>query len=413
MPQEAGVTGNQIGDLGDDKENYRLGYIIKNARDKDDFETMIPYAKIFSLTGTNFIAAAEQKIDIDEWLRCFALGQLCGAGDNYSGDGSGHNLQVYVRPSDGKLLHFLWDMDFAFTRGATDPLESNGDLGKLLGKAAYRHAYYGHIQDIVETTYNTNYMAYWVDHYDNFTPGQDFSSFLTYIGSRANYARSQLPKQVGFGITSNGGQPFVTNSPVALIAGRAWVDVKDIQVAGGVDTSELSWTTWTNFTVKVPLLLGSNVVVLNAYHRTGRFLTNATITIVSSSPNGGVDTDGDGMPDAWENIHDFNSSFADADADADHDGFTNLQEYLAGTDPHDAVSRLRIDSVERDAGQTRILFPAVTGRSYSVQYREALDGSPWQTLTVYPAGIADSAAVITDTSTTSHQRFYRLVTPAP
>ena len=412
VPQEAGVTGNQLGDLGDDKENYRLGYIIKNARDKDDFETMIPYAKMFSLTGSSFISAAEQKLDVDEWLRCFALGQLCGAGDNYSGDGSGHNVQIFVRPSDGKLVHFLWDMDFAFTRGATDSLESNGDLAKLLGNPAYRHAYYAHIQDIVETTYNTNYMAYWTDHYDNFTPGQDFSGFLTYIKDRSNYARTQLPKQVSFGITSNGGQPFVTNSPLALIAGRAWVDVKDIQVAGAVGISALTWTTWTNFVATVPLLLGSNVVVLNAYHRTGRFLTNATITVISSSPSGGVDTDGDGMPDAWENIHDFNALVPDASADADHDGFTNLEEYLAGTDPRDAGSRLRIDSVQRDSSQTRILFAAITGRSYSVQYREALDGSPWQTLTSVPAGIADQSAVAIDPSTTRHQRFYRLVTPA-
>ncbi len=46
------------------------------------------------------------------------------------------------------------------------------------------------------------------------------------------------------------------------------------------------------------------------------------------------DFDGDGMPDFWEQMHELDqTSAADAGVDQDGDGLSNLEEFLAGTDP--------------------------------------------------------------------------------
>ena len=46
------------------------------------------------------------------------------------------------------------------------------------------------------------------------------------------------------------------------------------------------------------------------------------------------DDDHDGLPDAWEIEHGLSPSNPnDANIDSDGDGHTNLQEYIAGTDP--------------------------------------------------------------------------------
>jgi len=48
------------------------------------------------------------------------------------------------------------------------------------------------------------------------------------------------------------------------------------------------------------------------------------------------DTDSDGMPDAWEAKHGLRATEADDRADPDEDGYTNIEEYLNGTDPRRA-----------------------------------------------------------------------------
>ena len=51
------------------------------------------------------------------------------------------------------------------------------------------------------------------------------------------------------------------------------------------------------------------------------------------------DGDGDGLPDKWEKLNKLNpADAADANADNDGDGFTNLEEYQAKTDPKDRNS---------------------------------------------------------------------------
>ena len=51
-----------------------------------------------------------------------------------------------------------------------------------------------------------------------------------------------------------------------------------------------------------------------------------------------ADSDHDGMPDVWEAAHRLNSGDAsDAWTDLDRDGYTNLEEYLNGTDPNRPV----------------------------------------------------------------------------
>jgi hypothetical protein len=50
------------------------------------------------------------------------------------------------------------------------------------------------------------------------------------------------------------------------------------------------------------------------------------------------DTDGDGLPDGWEVRNGLVPTVVDGSADPDGDGFTNVTEYAAGSDPNDSAS---------------------------------------------------------------------------
>lgn len=76
-----------------------------------------------------------------------------------------------------------------------------------------------------------------------------------------------------------------------------------------------------------------------------------------------LDNDGDQLPDVWEEKHGLDPrDAADASLDLDGDGFSNLEEYLAGSRPDDATSypppQIRVASAS--ASPFKMIFEAVS-----------------------------------------------------
>ena len=91
----------------------------------------------------------------------------------------------------------------------------------------------------------------------------------------------------------------------------------------------------------------------------------------------GEDSDGDGLPDAWERalLASAQGVLKDIDpnADADNDGLSNLEEYHAGTYAFDAKDGFSLKMVEISDVNVSLEFMAVRGRTYRVFGSSNLD----------------------------------------
>ena len=102
-----------------------MNFVLKNNRDRDDFERIIDLGKAFSESGLALDQATQQVMDVDQWMRTMSLHSLTGGADTYN-MGLAHNLELYVRPEDQKVLAFPWDVDHGFFYAPTAPLLGRG-----------------------------------------------------------------------------------------------------------------------------------------------------------------------------------------------------------------------------------------------------------------------------------------------
>jgi Tol biopolymer transport system component len=131
-------------------------------------------------------------------------------------------------------------------------------------------------------------------------------------------------------------------------------------------------------------------------------------------PAANADSDGDGIPDWWmiQYFGHMTGQAGDlslAQDDPNGTGMTTLQDYIAGTNPTDPTSVFQTGVVPpvSAGGNVTLVWSAVAGRTYSVQYKDSLDDPIWQPLSGNPiiSGNQGQFAVPADRPS----RYYRIV----
>lgn len=95
--------------------------------------------------------------------------------------------------------------------------------------------------------------------------------------------------------------------------------------------------------------------------------------------------------------------------DTDADWMNNWQEWVAGTNPTNAASVLKMLSVTPSASGTELSWLSVTGKTYSVQRASDLGASPsFLTIQSNVAGATESTSLFDSSASNSVVHFYRV-----
>ncbi|MBN1671939.1 MAG: heparin lyase I family protein [Kiritimatiellae bacterium] len=190
--------------------------------------------------------------------------------------------------------------------------------------------------------------------------------------------------------------------------------------AVAADNQNSAWAATLTGATMPALRRGENVIAVQVFNRSldtsGDCLFDLELALVCSPLSVAADADADSLPDAWEAA--LLSGLSDPSdqsnsADPDRDGLSNLEEYVAGTDPTAGGSCFAVDA-RLVGGQVRLSFPTIAAagpgydgctRHYALE-SAAVGQGPWRPVPGC-ADIIGAGQLVRYTTTESQPRLYR------
>ncbi len=364
------VLDTEIRSFGPSRDSYRFNYIPQNNLGRDDFSALMALGQAFWSSSQTLYANTSAIMDTDNWMRVFALNALTGLADTYN-NGLAHNIQLYVRPRDGKVMLFPWDQDHAFYYAPTSSLYGAGThrLAALINLPPNRRLYAGHLRHLCRIAFNNEFLDPVINHLHS--PGvadrtRHAATIRSYVTNRRNFVLSQITNQfplVAFTVTTNGGDDITTTEPSAVVEGRGWIDVKSILVSrngGPAEPAPVTWLDGQRWRLTLPVVAGVNAFALTAADHDGVTVGAAGLTITNT---GATD------PATAENLVLSEIHYHPAGGAAEE----FLEFVNAGTRPIDLAGVAFSRGVQFDFGSGAITTLAPGARVLVVQNRSAFE----------------------------------------
>ena len=311
------------------------------------FTNLFALADAVNSPSNSYTAAVESLVDVEQWMRTFAVEHLVGNWDSY-GYGNGQNMYAY-KPDGDRWKMIIWDLDVALG-SVSDPPTS--DLFKLTNpyfptfdgdpsvvRRMYQHpkfarAYWRAVQDAVNgPLLGANLDAFLDPRTAVFAAnGVGVSaptSIKSFFSQRRNYCVGRLAT-VAANFKVNTPDFLTTNNYLVLLSGTAPVAVRDLAINGV--PFPVTWTSVTSWTARVVVRPGTNELVLQGLDRLGQALDFARWTNTVLYTGSIVAADGAVFINEWM-ASNVNPGGYPNPAGGNYDDWFEL--YNAGPDPVD------------------------------------------------------------------------------
>jgi subtilisin family serine protease len=224
----------------------------------------------------------------------------------------------------------------------------------------------------------------------------DYATFAFDLGSPGNWIPSLFMSQADWLALQTNAPATLVMEPYAYDNGTSF---SAPQVSGAVAFAAMNFPDET-VSQRIQRIL-ANVDVVPGLQ--GKVITGGRLDLQRI-----VDTDGNGLPDWWEQDYFGHLTGTDPNADPDHDGLSNRGEWIAGTDPTNAASNLRLSVVSAHANGAVLHWPSVAGKTYWLERSTNLETGFDSTVAT---NVAATAPTNTQTDTAvlpGRSRFYRV-----
>ena len=278
---------------------YRWNWLPRAVKDSAN-----DYTNLFALVDAvnapspePYTSQTEALADIEEMMGIFAVEHIVNNFDSW-GHEIGKNMYAY-KPQRGKWMTFMFDIDWVMLASAahngyspTSPLFTPTDdptVSRMYNHPPFRRAYFQAVKKAVDgplIAANINPLmdakyAALVANGVTRSAGQTLAApaaVKTWISQRRDYLVQQLAAiAANLAITSNGGADFSVSTNSVTLAGTAPIEVTALKVNGA--EYPVTWTSVTNWAVRVALAGGTNSFTVQAFDYNGNLINAGTATI--------------------------------------------------------------------------------------------------------------------------------------
>ena len=268
---------------------YRWNYLTRSAN-----RTANNYTNVFNLIdaanappNANYQYDMETDIDMEQWMRTFAVEHAAGNWDTFGG-AHAQNMYAYKGQSH-KWTLFMWDFEVVLGNSGSDGpagddlFRTNPDdpvMQQIYSFLPFRRAYWRAMKEIVNgplvsakinPILDAKYAAFTAEGLNVADP----AGVKSWLATRHDYIASQVAA-VDAPFSVFGTNRIVTNNNLVTLRGTAPLVVQTSRI-GGVEYP-ITWSSLTEWTLTVPVFQPTNSLVLMGFDRNGatRF-TNTTI----------------------------------------------------------------------------------------------------------------------------------------
>lgn len=220
-------------------------------------------------------------VNWEAWMRHFAVQRAVGNWDSYGWE---RGKNDYLINTGAGFVHMPWDIDYSLGLGrpATEPLFGTSDprLAVMYGNPAIQRAYWRAFEDLVNGPFRSEVVDPFLDVRAAVLVANNVDIDLdavarikTYVSERRAYIQGQLATVTAtFGV--QGSTNYSTDDNLLTLTGSAPVAVKTITLNGLA--YPVTWTSVTNFLLRVVVNPGMNDLVFQAFDSLGNPLPGVT-----------------------------------------------------------------------------------------------------------------------------------------